>query len=212
MSDNDKDNRKSFLLAQMAVGFFLGAGGAGAAVTMIGQEGYQTYGLITLLVCALFAVGLILVYYKDDKDRERREFEERRLSIDRTYEEKKRQIELEQEERTRRENLQQLADFYDECFKNTGINLALRLQSHGADLKQSVIKMLLVDLETQEENILKRRRVGQELSGIFHSSIKGIRDKWQDLAIEDLPIAEGAPDEDAKPLTVDEPKAPAEET
>jgi hypothetical protein len=208
MSDNDENIRKSPQLAQMAVGFLLGSGGAGAAMALVGKEGFQIYGILTFAVCVLVAVGLVLIYYKDDKDREKREYEERQQCVEREHEDKRRQADLEQEERKRRVNLQRLADFYDECFKNAGINLALRLQSQRLDLKQSVLKMLIVDLDTQEENISKRKTAGQELMDIFHSSIKGIRDKWQELAEEELPVSEGVPDEGSKPQMVSEPEAP----
>jgi uncharacterized membrane protein len=208
MSDNDENIRKSPQLAQMAIGFLLGSGGAGAAMALVGQEGFQMYGIITFVICVLLAVGLVFIYYLDDKDREKRKYDERQRDLERTHAEKRRQLDLEQADRSRRENLQRLADFYDECFKNTGINLALRLQAQGGDLKPSVLKMLLVDLDTQEENISRRKTAGQELIDIFHNSIQGIRNKWQELAEEELIISEGLPDEGAKPLQVNEPKAP----
>jgi hypothetical protein len=209
MTGNDENTRKSPQLAQMAVGFLLGSGGAGAAMALVGKEGFQMYGIVTFAVCVSMAVGLVLIYHKDDKDREKREYDERQRYLEREHEEKRRQADLEQEERRRHENLQRLADFYDECFKNAGINLALRLQSQGADLKQSILRMLVLDLDTQEENISKRKTAGQELIDFFHSSIKGIRDKWEELAEEELPVVEGVPDEGAKPQMVNEPKAPA---
>lgn len=49
----------SLSLIRYAVTFLLGSGGTGAAVALIGQEGFQSYGLATLIICIVVAVILV---------------------------------------------------------------------------------------------------------------------------------------------------------
>ena len=179
MNNNIGHTGRSIQLAQMAVGFLLGTGGGGTALALMTNEGSRIVGIITFMVCVLIGGIIVYIFYRDDKERDRRT-----------------------------ENLHMLSSFYDECFKNTGQNLALRLQLHAKksksevkpNLKSDIIKMLVEDIETQNDSISKRPIASQTLKTIFNESINDIVNEWKKLADKELETEAGLPNKDAIPL------------
>lgn len=58
---NSKDI-ESLSLLRYVITFLIGSGGTGAAMALIGQEGFQTYGLVTLIISLVVAIILIIIF------------------------------------------------------------------------------------------------------------------------------------------------------
>ena len=57
---------QSLSLIRYVVTFLIGSGGTGAAIALVGKEGFQYFGLITLGICLAVAIILIVTFIKLD--------------------------------------------------------------------------------------------------------------------------------------------------
>ena len=62
--ENSSDEIQSLSLIRYVVTFLIGSGGTGAAIALLGKEGFQYYGLITLGICLIVATILIITFVK----------------------------------------------------------------------------------------------------------------------------------------------------
>jgi hypothetical protein len=69
---NSQSSEQSLSLIRYAVTFLIGSGGAGAAMALIGKEGFQMYGVGALLICIFASLVFIFILLRHE-DRTRRE-------------------------------------------------------------------------------------------------------------------------------------------
>ena len=142
MSNESTRAEGSARLAQMLVGFLIGSGGAGAAMALVGKEGFQFVGAILFVGCVLVAY---LVYTREQRKEEgqstRQVWEEAQVQVDQAEEkvaELTRQGEqlrgrCEETELRHRADLAQLKRFYVSTLTTVGNILAIRLALHERD-------------------------------------------------------------------------------
>jgi len=164
---------------RLVIGLLLGSGLAGTAIGFVGREGFQAWGLATLLVCLSFAVALFVWSERliDRRQREHRDVANLwRLS-----------------------NLEQLNSRYVYCLKTTGQYLAMRLEMlkrGGADARKvapsEVLAFLAADLRDQADGMLIEG-ASEELVEAFRAGVGSISDEWQELARKGVSLEEGPP-------------------
>ncbi|MBN1857391.1 MAG: hypothetical protein JW846_10630 [Dehalococcoidia bacterium] len=164
---------------QLVVGLLLGSGMAGTAIGFIGKEGFQSWGLTTLIVCLLFAAAL-LVWSERVVDRREREGRSTETAA-------------------RLAGLGQLNSRYVYSLKTTGQYLAMRLEMlkrGGAESEKiapsEVLSFLANDLRNQAQGMLVEG-TSEELVKIFREGIGSISDEWQELAEKGVSLEEGPP-------------------
>ena len=164
---------------RLVIGLLLGSGMAGTALGFVGKEGFQIWGLTTLVVCFSFA-GALFVWSErliDRRERERRNTENA----------------------IRLGSLGQLNSRYVYCLKTTGQYLAMRLEMlkrGGAESEKiapsEVLAFLATDLRDQAQSMLIEG-TSKELVEIFRDGVGSISDEWQELAEKGVSLEEGPP-------------------
>ena len=164
---------------QLVVGLLLGSGMAGTAIGFVGKEGFQAWGLTTLIVCLSFAVALLVWSERliDRRERERRNAENA----------------------SRLAGLGQLNSRYVYCLRTTGQYLAMRLEMlkrGGAESEKlapsEVLAFLANDLRDQAQSMLVEG-TSEEMVEIFRDGVGRISAEWQELAEKGISLEEGPP-------------------
>ncbi len=137
---------------KLIIGSLLGGSGSGAAVALIGKEGYWLYGLVVFIFCVSAAVCLYAGLYVFDKK---------------------------VEEKERKSNMKLLNKNYMDCFGTTGEFLFLSLQGKPEIPVQEIFGILAGDLRTRAEN---QKEESKELNELFSEGINKIATRWEKTA------------------------------
>ena len=218
MSNESTRAEGSARLAQMLVGFLIGSGGAGAAMALVGKEGFQLAGVILFVVCLLVAY---LVYSREQRKEEgegtRLVREEAQVQVDQAEEkiaELTRQAEQlrgrgEETELRHRADLTQLKRFYVSTLTTVGNILAIRLALHERDTEMNGARRqgltadvltMLADQTRQQAQVMSQAGANRELSEGVLEDVMEIIGEWERFAEEPVSLREGPPDEDTQPV------------
>lgn len=199
-------------LGRLGIGMLLGSSITGAAIGLLGKEGFQVYGLVVFLTCvAVF----VLIYFAESRRSEKIELRDANTARqERSFTEQKNQA-----------SLARLSGFTAHILSNATDLLFMRLQRHASTLQTSlergdlttvrdqvqrlpgeVARMLQTDLRSQMNGLNKNMADAATIRAV-REGFEPLITRLSEMTTAPLPETEGPP-EDAQPVELAPQKLP----